>query len=407
MAEKLSYKKDGKKRVAGFIIRVVEGKKGSRYQPDFGKVNGKRDRPTFKTAQEAEQECRDRREELEDRSKVATFLGQKEREEYVEAMAILKPYGKSLVEVARFFALQNQTIEDGNSIGEIRTAFLAECEARLNDPADKFRKRTFVGYRTILNAHLEAYKDWHVDQLTPQTITQILEDAGGGIHNRTGIRTKIGTMLRWAMKKGRMKIENPVCDLNALPSIRRTGKKIHYAPVSEVQKLCKICATTDPRLIPVLTIGYFAGIRIEEISKLDWKDINLKEKYIFIDEEVAKVSVARKVHLEDNLIEWLKPYEKKSGRVAFWNYDIMQDHLRDLYKVCRIKRLQNVARHSYATYHAKKHNNVGWLIDNMGHEDIKMLKRHYMNGRADADSANEFFDIRPIKESIIKLQKSA
>jgi integrase len=78
-------------------------------------------------------------------------------------------------------------------------------------------------------------------------------------------------------------------------------------------------------LMPFLLIQAFAGVRHEEMwSKkkkkkgplLEWSDINLEDRTIYIRKSVAKTGNDRIVPISENLAAWLKPYVRKSGPVC-------------------------------------------------------------------------------------------
>jgi len=59
------------------------------------------------------------------------------------------------------------------------------------------------------------------------------------------------------------------------------------------------------------------GLRPEaELWPLDWKSINLADKLIDVTKSKNSIS-HRFVKISDNLVAWLAPYAKKSGRVTF------------------------------------------------------------------------------------------
>jgi integrase len=62
-----------------------------------------------------------------------------------------------------------------------------------------------------------------------------------------------------------------------------TPKKQH-APIGiyTPDELRAILATADETVVPALAIAAFAGLRLAEVSRLDWKDVRLSEKLIVV-----------------------------------------------------------------------------------------------------------------------------
>jgi integrase len=61
-----------------------------------------------------------------------------------------------------------------------------------------------------------------------------------------------------------------------------------------------------------LAIAAFAGLRLAEVSRLDWRDVRLSEKLIVVSAENAKTAARRLVPISDNLAAWLTPHAKRS-----------------------------------------------------------------------------------------------
>jgi integrase/recombinase XerD len=65
-----------------------------------------------------------------------------------------------------------------------------------------------------------------------------------------------------------------------------------------------------------LALAGFAGIRPEELHRLDWADVNLAESSAFIRADVSKVGEARHVPLSRNCTAWLETVSIRSGTIA-------------------------------------------------------------------------------------------
>lgn len=78
----------------------------------------------------------------------------------------------------------------------------------------------------------------------------------------------------------------------------------------------KLLAAADQDLIPALAVGAFAGLRMAELARLDWRDIRLPERVLVVDADKAKTASRRVVPITDNLAAWLVPHVRASGPVA-------------------------------------------------------------------------------------------
>lgn len=83
-----------------------------------------------------------------------------------------------------------------------------------------------------------------------------------------------------------------------------------------VKEIEKVLQKAPDRLIVPMAIKAFCGVRTEEMLNLKWEHVNLESKYITLPAEVTKTKQRRLVPLSANLIAWIKPHMKESGRIC-------------------------------------------------------------------------------------------
>lgn len=95
-----------------------------------------------------------------------------------------------------------------------------------------------------------------------------------------------------------------------------TPKKQH-APIGiyTPDEMRAILAATDEAVAPALAIAAFAGLRLAEVSRLDWSEIRLSERLIVVGAENAKTAARRLVPISDNLAAWLAPQARAFGPI--------------------------------------------------------------------------------------------
>src|SRR6516164_2499865 len=103
------------------------------------------------------------------------------------------------------------------------------------------------------------------------------------------------------------------------------GETIVDAPpeiftAQELRSLLEEATRVAPDVVPMLTIGVFAGVRDAEIKRLDWHEIDLARGHIEIKAAKAKSARRRIVPIQPNLAAWLRPYNGMSGRVVPQGY---------------------------------------------------------------------------------------
>jgi len=105
--------------------------------------------------------------------------------------------------------------------------------------------------------------------------------------------------------------------LSESPAVHVTEAKVTQTEVGTLTpgELVILLGKAPEELVPALAIGAFAGIRREEINKLDWRDLDLKHGTIKVRPRNAKSARNRLVPIEANLSDWLKPYARPEGKV--------------------------------------------------------------------------------------------
>ncbi len=145
-------------------------------------------------------------------------------------------------------------------------------------------------------------------------------------------------------------------------------------------------------IAPALAIGLFAGLRSEELHKLDWRRIHPGE--IEVTAATAKSSRRRFVEVTENLAEWLAPYRQKSGPLI-----PNRGRFRRLWRETReaagiTDRRDNAMRHSFASYYYALTDDAAKVSAALGHRDTALVFRHYRSAVRKA-GAEAYFNLRP------------
>ena len=138
----------------------------------------------------------------------------------------------------------------------------------------------------------------------------------------------------------------------------------------------------------------FAGVRPREVHRLTWKDIDLEENSITIHSLCSKTGGVRQVEICSSLKRLLAPFAngKKNEKVCPKNW---QKRWRDIRNDSGFKNVwvQDILRHTYASYHAKRFKDLPRLQLNMGHYDLSLLRSRYVNMRGISHTdARDFFN---------------
>lgn len=164
-----------------------------------------------------------------------------------------------------------------------------------------------------------------------------------------------------------------------------------YTDRADLIKDYRVDATDTAHVFALMA---FAGIRPEEITRLQWEAIHLDEDCIIIAGDVAKTRSHRIIPVEANLADWLitVPESERTGSVTPPNWAKKYQVVR---KVSRIgKRQQDILRHTFASAHLAAYSDFNTLQAAMGHGTTEMILKHY-RALMKKPEAVKFWSIRP------------
>lgn len=193
-----------------------------------------------------------------------------------------------------------------------------------------------------------------------------------------------------------------------------TPRKQH-APIGiyTPDEMRAILAAADAVVAPALAIAAFAGLRLAEVSRLDWREVRLSEKLIVVGAENAKTAARRLVPISDNLAAWLTPHAKRFGSL-----NPCQEQLENVGNAlgnrferaaarAKIAWKRNGFRHSYISYRVATLKDVPAVALECGNSP-QVIFSNYRALATDAE-AIAWFSIMPPKQAgnVVPLQIAA
>jgi len=133
----------------------------------------------------------------------------------------------------------------------------------------------------------------------------------------------------------------------AVEQMQQVRVKSEDTTIFSPEEMAKLLHHAPPDLVPILAIGAFAGIRMAELERLDWKAVDLERKFIEIRAGQAKTASRRVIPISDNLAAWLTPLEKK-GKIV--RTKELQTHVPALARALKMEWPRNVLRDSFISY---------------------------------------------------------
>lgn len=177
-------------------------------------------------------------------------------------------------------------------------------------------------------------------------------------------------------------VRNGWCDTNpvaTLPQESVEEAEIHPLTAAELRRLLHTAQHPAHRdCMPALGLMLWAGVRPAEITRLTWADINQAEGIITLHPRQSKTGGCRHITLYPVLQRWLQRCGcHREGPLCPPNWLRRWRALRR--RAGLLPWRQDVLRHTYASYHAKRFRHFPMLQAEMGHRSAELLRTRYLN----------------------------
>ena len=172
------------------------------------------------------------------------------------------------------------------------------------------------------------------------------------------------------------------CDKNPIKRIERKKvieKEILPLKLSETKRLIKTAQRESPEYAVVAALLVYTGIRPREVRRLTWRDIDTEEKTITVRSQCSKTGGVRQVEIPPVLNRLLITHKSENtSHICPTDWQRRWRKIRDN-SGFRGRWVQDVLRHTYASFHAKNYADLPRLQLNMGHRDLSLLRSRYVN----------------------------
>src|SRR5262249_17009667 len=344
-------------------------------------------RKFFKTRAEADAERLRQGTLFERYGREAIALPQQELSDFITARKKLADYGWTINDATEFSI---HHLEDIRRC-KITVAQLADevVDAKRKDG----RSAKYVNdLRLKLRRFCRDFGDRPIAAVGVGEIDKWLRDLDCLPKSRAQYRANVGVLFSQAERLG-MIDRNPV--------LRTAKPKLVDAPpeifaVDELRALLETPNPETPEVLPMLTIGGFAGLRDAEIKRLDWSEVDLARGYIEVKAAKAKSARRRVIPIQPNLAAWLAPYSERKGMVVPVNARKKLDTARKAAGLARWP--NNGLRHSFASYRMAAIHDAPRVAAELGHTSPQMLYSTYRE-LVLPEEAERYWQIAPTAES--------
>ncbi len=324
--------------------------------------------------------------------------------EYEQALLILKPIGKSVLQLAyeeRELWQLSQQMKLGESplVADVVKQFLADktrqelSEYHLRDLTlrlNRFAKDFQLPINRLGHVELEAW----LNGLTTGEEKQKRTVAGRTWNN---YRSAVAALCQFAQARKYLPADWQELEAIAPVKLRRKQKKI-WTP----ENMSALLSASSERLLPALVISAFAGLRSEEVQRLNWADVKLEKRQIILREEITKTKRIRAVPILDNLAEWLKPWSEATGKVC--DYANLSVGKCNLARRVGLKWSRNVLRNSFISYRLAAIQDLAQVAVEAGNSP-GVINSNYLELTTPAEAA-KWFAIQPrsVEQNVLPLK---
>jgi integrase len=356
---------------------------------------------------------------------VSLQLANGDRLEYLRANEALNPIGVKLDVAAHEYAGAitllggRATITEAcrdwlkrNAVTLPRvTVFDAVAQLKKQAVTDKKSQRRRVQLAAVLDRLAESF-NCEVHTLTPNLFADYLAALPFAERTKANHRDVIGYFNRWLILRGYLPKGTDWLEGVQKYKKRKIGKISTYT----ADEMLRLIAAADDRILPLIVIGGFAGLRHSEIARLEWQDIDLAEGFIEVKsvEGTKSDETRRIVPIKDNLKKFLLPLAKKNGKVLTHANTTKQllktaAQTRDTAKeIVAIEWKHNALRHTYISARVAESGDVPRVADEAGNSP-QVIRTNYLK-RIRPAAAAEWFAIAPVQPANVlsmPIQKAA
>jgi len=157
-------------------------------------------------------------------------------------------------------------------------------------------------YRQTLQQHLSKfstkYGGVNISAITSGEMNDYLLNMVD-LRTRFNHRASLRGLFKWA--KNQNYIHKSCVEETELPKFKNKSPELFTAA-----ELAKLVAVADERSLPMLIAGAYAGVRMSEIERLKWSDINWDERAFILGPELTKTNRGRVAYFPKCVEETLR-----------------------------------------------------------------------------------------------------
>jgi len=225
--------------------------------------------------------------------------------------------------------------------------------------------------------HLRLLFDTELGELSPKS--------------RNHYRGTIRSWLKWSREQGYLPLDTRLLEAPALVPEKVMGAEIGIYSAVELRTLLD---KSEGEVQLLIAVGAFAGLRTQELVRLDFADLWRRPGFIEVTALKSKTRARRLVPICPALQRWLEPWRgHREGPI--WTFKENEFHVRfrELCAKAKVDRKQNALRHSFISYRLAESHDENKVAQQSGTSPT-MIFTNYRQ-LATEQEAKEWFSVQP------------
>src|SRR5262245_2691264 len=168
-------------------------------------------------------------------------------------------------------------------------------------------------YLADLRYRLGVFKEaFHCDVsvLMPDDVATFFDGLKLSSRSHNNFLGALRTFFRFAQKHDWLSKE-----VDLLSRVEKRNGKPTPVEIFTPSELGALLKHASPQIAPCIALAEFAGLRAEEILRLEWSDVERRPGFIEVAAHKAKTATRRIVPIADSLARWLVMAPRNDGRV--------------------------------------------------------------------------------------------
>jgi integrase len=388
------------------VVKIYRDRKptGTYYRVAYH-IGGKRYRLNFVDLEQAKSEAEAQAGKLSRGDLDAALLTGKDRLVYGRALDALRETGVQLDAAALEYSEARKHL-DGVSIVDAAKFYARHHGQNIKRKvvADAAREmieaKTLEGvssvYQNDLRYRLGVFSErlkCDLVSLTADDVRGFFDDLKLGSRSFNNFLGALKTFFRFAQDRGWLPKESDL-----LACVRKRKDKGGAIEILTPGEIANLLNNASPEIVSCLALGAFAGLRSEEILRLEWTDLGRRPGFVEIGAHKTKTATRRLVPISDNLAKWLALTSSSRHGLVWKNTKPMFFKIRrQVAARAGMKLKQNALRHSFISYRAAELQNINQVALEAGNSP-QMIFRHYRE-LATPEQARSWFAIAPTETS--------